>query len=142
MTYIDASAIIAILNQEPDWRRFKQAIEEEPEELLVSSLAIFEAAAGLAKARLGGAKRKNTPFELERAHAAVRAFTESLDVREIAITSEIGRLAIEAAAKYGKAVGHPAALNFGDCFAYACARFHHTSLLFKGDDFSKTDIAK
>ena len=140
--YIDASALIAILHQEPDWPRFKEAIEREPDELLVSSLTIFEAATGLARARLGGAQRKNTAFELERAHAAVRELIESLDIREISITSEIGRLAIETAAKYGKAVGHPAELNFGDCFAYACAGFHRTSLLFKGDDFSKTDIAK
>jgi len=56
------------------------------------------------------------------------------------ITAEIGRKAIEAAKRYSKAVGHPAALNFGDCFAYACARAYRVPLFFKGQDFSRTDI--
>jgi len=139
--YVDASALIAILHQEPDWPRFKEAIEQAREELLVSSLTIFEAATGLARARLGRSPRKNTTDELRLAEAAVRSLIESLDIREIELSREVGRLALETAAKYGKAVGHPAGLNFGDCFAYACASFHRTSLLFKGDDFSKTDIA-
>jgi ribonuclease VapC len=138
--YADASALIAILNQEADWLRFGEAIEQDG--LLVSSLTIFEAAAGLARARLGKAARKNTPEELKLAEAAVRSLFEALDIQEIEVTRPIGRLALEAAAKYGKVVGHPAGLNFGDCFAYACATFHATSLLFKGEDFSKTDIAR
>ncbi len=48
-------------------------------------------------------------------------------------------LAAEAYAEFGKG-RHQAALNMGDCFAYACARANHARLLFKGDDFSKTDI--
>lgn len=138
--YIDASVIIAILNREPDWETFKKAIEAETGELQISSLSIFEATFGLAKARIGRAPHKNTPAELELANSAVRKFIEALDIREIEVANGIGRLAMEAAAKYGKAVGHPADLNFGDCFAYACARFHGASLLFKGEDFSKTDI--
>ncbi len=140
--YVDASALIAILHQEFDWPRYKEAIEKAQEGLLVSSLTIFEAATGLAKARLGRASRKNTPEELRLAEAAVRALIEALEIQEIELTRPIGRLALEVAGRYGKAVGHPAGLNFGDCFAYACASFHATSLLFKGEDFSKTDIAR
>jgi ribonuclease VapC len=140
--YLDASALIAILHQESDWPRYKQAIEEAQDGLLVSPLTIFEAATGLARARLGKTSRKNTLDELKLAEAAVRALIEALDIQEIELTPPIGRLALEAAAKYGKAVGHPADLNFGDCFAYACASFHATPLLFKGEDFSKTDIAR
>jgi ribonuclease VapC len=47
-------------------------------------------------------------------------------------------LALSAFARYGKGRGHPAQLNTGDCFAYAVARNHRTTLLFKGDDFTKT----
>ena len=50
-------------------------------------------------------------------------------------------LAIEAYARFGKG-RHPAALNMGDCHAYACARAHGAALLFKGNDFLKTDIPR
>jgi ribonuclease VapC len=45
------------------------------------------------------------------------------------------------AGRYGRIVGHKAALNFGDCFAYACARAYRAPLLYKGEDFSHTDLA-
>lgn len=51
-----------------------------------------------------------------------------------------GREAISAFTRFGKGRGHPAQLNMGDCFAYACARTHNVPLLFVGDDFSRTDI--
>ncbi|MBI1866824.1 MAG: type II toxin-antitoxin system VapC family toxin [Methylocystis sp.] len=140
--YIDASAIIAILNREAGSERLTTAIDNGRGKLLISPLTIFEATVGLAKARIGDAGRKTTPAELELACAAIRAFIEANTLREIDITSDIGKRAIEAAARYGKAVGHPADLNFGDCFAYACAKVHHMPLLFKGDDFSKTDVAR
>jgi ribonuclease VapC len=50
------------------------------------------------------------------------------------------RLAIEAHSRYGKG-RHPAALNLGDCFAYACAKANGARLLYVGDDFAKTDLA-
>ena len=56
------------------------------------------------------------------------------------ITVEIGRDAIETFERFGRG-NHPARLNMGDCFAYACARSLGVPLLFKGDDFSQTDIA-
>ena len=48
-------------------------------------------------------------------------------------------IALQAYAQFGKG-RHPAALNMGDCFAYACARAHGAALLFKGEDFSRTDV--
>jgi len=140
--YVDASVIIAILNREADGEDFAGRIDARRSDLLASPLAIFEAAAGLAKARIGNTEGKATVGEVRLAHAAVLAFVAANDVRVVEITASIGAGAIEAAATYGKTVGHPAALNFGDCFAYACARTHGTDLLFKGDDFSKTDIAR
>ena len=59
----------------------------------------------------------------------------------IEITPAIGRQAVEAAAVYGKAVGHKADLNFGDCFAYAAAKASGARLVYKGDDFARTDLA-
>ena len=57
------------------------------------------------------------------------------------LTRSIGDAAFRAAMKYGKSVGHPADLNFGDCFAYACAKAYRLGLIYKGDDFAKTDLA-
>ena len=56
------------------------------------------------------------------------------------IQPETAHLALEAFARYGKGRGHPARLNLGDCFIYAQAKVGGASLLYKGDDFSKTDI--
>ena len=57
-----------------------------------------------------------------------------------AVTSAQAQLARRAYRAYGKGTGHPAGLNFGDCFAYALAKETREPLLFKGDDFSRTDI--
>ena len=57
------------------------------------------------------------------------------------ISSEIGTRALEASATYGKTVGHVADLNFGDCFAYACAKVLDVALLYKGSDSTYTDLA-
>jgi ribonuclease VapC len=56
------------------------------------------------------------------------------------ITADQARTALYAFARYGKGRGHPAQLNLGDCFAYAVARDRRVPLLFKGNDFSQTDI--
>jgi ribonuclease VapC len=57
-----------------------------------------------------------------------------------AVTEQQARAALAAFGSYGKGSGHPADLNFGDCFAYALAKISGEPLLFKGADFSKTDI--
>ena len=59
----------------------------------------------------------------------------------MAVSPEVGRFALDASATFGKVVGHVADLNFGDCFAYACAKALKTSLLYKGNDFAHTDLA-
>jgi ribonuclease VapC len=56
------------------------------------------------------------------------------------VAGEVGELAVAACSTYGRAVGHPAKLNLGDCFAYACARSLEVPLLFKGNDFPHTDM--
>lgn len=63
-----------------------------------------------------------------------------IDVEIVPVDQEQVLLARAAYRDYGKGSGHPAGLNFGDCFAYALARRMHEPLLFKGDDFGHTDI--
>ena len=61
------------------------------------------------------------------------------EVAELAIDERVGRLAVECFERYGKG-RHPAGLNFGDCLSYACAKAHGAALLFKGEDFARTDV--
>jgi ribonuclease VapC len=75
---------------------------------------------------------------------ASRRFDDLLRVGEFSIepvTEEQARIAREAYRDFGKGSGHPAQLNFGDCFAYGLAKVTGEPLLFKGNDFSRTDIA-
>lgn len=129
--FVDASALVAILLSEPDAAIFERRLLESKSRLIVSPMAIFEAVLAIAP------KRRLTIAETE---TKVLAYIE-LDMAVIPITPEIGRLALGARARYGKGTGHPARLNMGDCFAYACARAHAVPLLYKGDDFVHTDLA-
>ena len=70
----------------------------------------------------------------------IDGFIERTPVEIIPITAEIGRIAIDAFARFGRG-NHPARLNMGDCFAYACARSLGVPLLAKGGDFAQTDVA-
>ena len=137
--FIDASAIVAILAREPGYEEIEKRLADEEGPFLVSPLVTFEAATSLARAKSGD--RKPTPDMLRRAAAAVEAFVEDVVANEMPISAEIGRLALEASATYGKAVGHAADFNFGDCFTYACAKAADTRLLYKGYDFARTDLA-
>lgn len=74
---------------------------------------------------------------------AETGFDKLLDdtkTRICAFDDEIGRLAVDAFARYGKGRGHPAQLNLADCLSYACAKEHCLPILFKGRDFSRTDL--
>jgi ribonuclease VapC len=60
----------------------------------------------------------------------------------VPITEEVAHIAVAALERYGKGRGKNAKLNFGDCLSYACAKAHGARLLFKGNDFMQTDIAR
>ena len=141
--FIDASAIVAILGREPGHEEIEKRLAEVEGRFFVSALVKFEASVALArqKAAAKGMKAKPSPELLRQAQRSVDAFVEDLDAEEAAITPEVGRRALDAAALYGKAVGQPADLNFGDCFAYACAKQLGVPLIYKGRDFAHTDIA-
>lgn len=136
--FVDASAIVAILNEEPEAEAFEAMLGRRGEPPTVSPLARFEAVLSLARARheQGGDRAE----ALAHAEAAVDALIRAFEMREVGISPEMGSLALEASRRYGKFVGHQAKLNFGDCFAYACAKTLNAPLLYKGSDFPETDV--
>lgn len=128
--FVDASAIVAILTREPDADALADALEAARLPI-TSPIAVFEAVLGIC--------RKHHASVAE-ARVDVQEFLAAADIRTVSITDKEAETALEAFARYGKGRGHPAQLNMGDCFAYATAKNHRASLLFKGEDFNKTDI--
>ena len=125
---IDTSALIAILRAELEAKSCAQAIEHATSRR-VSAVNFVEAA---------------VVIDASRDPVASRRFDEFFKAAEISIepVSEIqARIAREAYRDFGKGSGHPAQLNFGDCFAYSLAKTAREPLLFKGDDFAHTDIS-
>jgi ribonuclease VapC len=136
--FLDASAVVAIMEREAGWQDLQTRIEATAS-LWYSALARFEVAQAIAR-RQGGA-RKPTAVQFAEASGHVDRFFADIKARVVDIDAKIGSLAIEASMRYGKAVGHPADLNLGDCFAYACAKSLNIPLLYKGEDFAQTDLA-
>ncbi|MDQ0469441.1 type II toxin-antitoxin system VapC family toxin [Labrys wisconsinensis] len=141
--FIDASAIVAVINQEPGWQEIVKRLSEMQDGCLVSPVVRFEAVLAVARAaaKAGGADVKPTPHILAIARELVDELFKEFEAREIEVSRAIGDKALDAAMTYGKTIGHPADLNFGDCFAYACAKEYKTGLIYKGDDFARTDLA-
>jgi ribonuclease VapC len=124
---IDSSAILAILLQEPEAESFARAISDDPVRL-ISSISFLEAAIVI-EARKGPAGGRELDLLLHRGKVEVVSFT-----------SEHAEIARNAWQRFGKS-RHAAALNIGDCCSYALSRVSGEPLLFKGDDFLKTDIS-
>lgn len=137
--FVDASAVVAIINQEEGFEAHVRAIESNPGKAYCSPLVIFEATAAIARSRSGDGKP--TPEQFRRANGVVIRFFDWIEASQITITPAVGDRAIAAAADYGKFTGHKADLNFGACYAYACAKTYNIPLLYKGDDFAQTDLA-
>jgi ribonuclease VapC len=129
--FVDASAIVAILTNEPDAEDLTDRLERAIHPI-TSAIAVFEATLGLCRKHHAS---------VEEARVDVEDFLKAAQVALVPIAAQEASLALAAFARYGKGRGHPAQLNLGDCFAYAVAKSHRTALLFNGDDFSKTDIA-
>ncbi|QAU48719.1 type II toxin-antitoxin system VapC family toxin [Bradyrhizobium guangzhouense] len=124
---VDTSALIAILRNEPEAQRCALAIESHPIRR-ISAANFVEAA---------------VVIDASRDPIASRRFDELMKEAQISIesvTQAQAQVAREAYRDFGKGSGHPARLNFGDCFAYALAKSTGEPLLFKGDDFIHTDI--
>jgi ribonuclease VapC len=124
MIVVDTSALMALLLAEPEADRIADILEAE-ERIMISAGTLAEAA--IVAARRGVAEE-------------LRLLLDGLGV-EVDPLGAVGAHAVaDAYARWGEGL-HPAALNFGDCFAYASAKGHDAPLLFVGDDFTKTDVA-
>ena len=125
---IDTSALIAILRDEPEARACAKAIDAAVSRR-VSAVNFVEAAIVIDGSRDPVASRRFDDLVRE-ANLIIEPVTEVQ-----------ARIARDAYRDFGRGSGHPAKLNFGDCFAYALAKVMGEPLLFKGDDFAHTDIS-
>lgn len=123
---IDSSAILAILFDEPERQAFLAVIDTAPTRLM-SAATLTEL--GLVSAGRLGPSGVNE----------LRLLLQQFDLTIVAHDEALAEMATEAFVAFGRG-RHPAALNFGDCFAYALAKATGEALLFKGNDFSQTDI--
>ena len=124
---VDSSAVIAVVRLEPDAALFLGAFQQ------------------VARARMSAASYLETSIVVDAYRNPVlsRRLEDFLGEAGIGIepvTVEQAKVAREAYRDYGRGSGHPARLNFGDCFSYALARVTGEPLLYKGDDFSHTDL--
>ncbi|MGN7246948.1 type II toxin-antitoxin system VapC family toxin [Janibacter anophelis] len=124
---VDTSAIMAIILGEPEAGRLLRAIAEANS---VSMSAATYVECGIV------IDRRSPPATRRRFDQLL----DSLDVKVVALTPEQAVLAREAHRDFGRGSGSPAALNLGDCFAYALAASLDDELLFKGEDFAATDL--
>lgn len=130
MIFVDASAVVAILGQEPDGADLRTRMRADPARYY-SAIVRWEVVAALVKS-----------YGYDPRSAALLAddFFQTFDFVLIDIGAHEAHLATTAYARYGRG-RHPAALKLGDCFAYACAKSIGAELLYKGEDFSLTDLA-
>jgi ribonuclease VapC len=126
---LDTSAIVAILQDEPEAEAFARAIEEN-RPVRLSAANWLEAAVVVDGNR--------SPVLSRRFDALLREAAVEIEP----VTSRQAELAREAYRAFGRGSGHPAHLNFGDCFAYALAMERDEALLFKGNDFASTDVRR
>ena len=125
---LDTSALLALMLDEPEAEEFRAAVEEDATRL-VSAATLLETALVIEA-------RKGEPGGRE-----LDALIQKADVVVVPVDAEHISEARRAYRRFGKG-RHAAGLNFGDVFAYALARTSGEALLFKGDDFAKTDVGR
>ena len=125
---IDTSALVAILCDEPDAPLFESAIESDSTRV-ISAATLLETAIVI-EARFGEGGGRELDLLIHKAQIEIAPFDQ-----------EQADIAREAYHTYGRG-RHPAALNYGDCFAYALSMVRGEPLLYKGDDFAKTDVER
>lgn len=127
--FIDASALTALLTNEDEARELLARLQQTGTRL-TSPLAVWEATIAVARV---------LDLSVAGAAEAVESYLALIEISIVTVVPETARIALDAFDRYGKG-RHPARLNFGDCFAYACARHLGQPLMFKGADFPQTDI--
>ena len=125
---VDTSALIAIMGDEPERRTFNKLIDAAGD-LCISAASLLETRMVLF-ARSG-----------DNAILALDAFLLKSGMTVVEVSPRIADIAFDAYRHFGKGTSHGADLNYGDCFSYALAKYLDAPLLFKGNDFSQTDIA-
>jgi ribonuclease VapC len=125
MIVVDTSALMAVVLGEPRADACASALVAS-DRLLISAVTVSEALIVAARRNVG---------------AEMTDLIDGLGFEVLAVTDSSARLAAQAYARWGKGV-HPAALNFGDCFAYAAARENGCPLLYVGEDFDRTDVER
>ena len=128
--FVDTSVFVAILAGEADAELFALKLAAA-DERYTSGLVILEASMRLSSLL------QIDPREVE---THIARILQEAKIEVVAIDAAIARQAVAAFAAYGNGRGHPAQLNLADCMSYACARARQLPLLFKGDDFRRTDI--
>jgi ribonuclease VapC len=124
---VDSSAIVAVIKREPDWIAFYDRMNLT--ECLRMSAASYLETSIVLDSRRDPAMSTMLDDVLEEVGMVIEP-----------VTAEQTRIARQAYRDYGRGSGHPANLNFGDCFSYALARVKREPLLYKGDDFVHTDL--
>jgi ribonuclease VapC len=124
---VDSSVLVAILKREPEQAAFSVLLETTPD-VRVSAATYFETAIIIDSQRQPAASRMLDDL-IERSRIVIEP-----------VTAEQARIARQAYRDFGKGSGHPAGLNFGDCFSYALAKEKREPMLWKGDDFGHTDL--
>jgi ribonuclease VapC len=127
--FIDASALTAILADEADASQLAGRMQRG-RPLTISPLVVWETVVAVARIR---------GVQVAAARGVVFDYIRQAGIHVAAVPPEAAAIALEAFERFGKGQ-HPARLNMGDCFAYACARHLGEPLLFKGNDFPLTDI--
>ena len=127
--FVDSSAMVAMLTDESEGDAFAECLAAATDRH-TSAVAVFETVAAVA--------RKRT-FSIDEARVIVARFLELSGIALMPIGKAECEGALAGLERFAKG-RHPASLNLGDCFAYGCAKALDTTLLFKGDDFPRTDI--
>ena len=129
--FIDTSVIVALLAGEPEAGQLIALISKSKTRL-TSGLVVLEAS-----------MRLSTILDLDPVlvESRVRDLLDEASIDIVPIDGDVATKAVAAFATYGKGRGHPAQLNLADCMSYACSKMYDVPLLFKGNDFSRTDIA-
>jgi ribonuclease VapC len=128
--FVDASVIVALSVREADWEDHAARMDEEAIRYW-SPVAQWESVA---------ATRLRLDIPASEARVIVDRVAHTNAFALVPIGEREAQAALVAFERYGKGTGHPAQLNMGDCFAYACARTNGARLLYKGHDFSHTDL--
>ena len=131
LMFVDTSVVVAILADEEDASEWSGKIGQAAKRI-TSPLVVLEAAMRLSSLLAVA------PLIVE---TAIEAFLHQAEIEVVPIESGDAKLAIQAFSDYGKGRGHPAQLNLADCLSYASAKSRGMPLLYKGNDFSYTDLA-